>query len=83
MIQLTDEQIESLEGANGTPPEVVNPRTQEIFVLLRVEEYKRLTDDEPYGEWTQEDRYAIMWDRIERGDWEYAGYDDDNAGPKP
>lgn len=45
MIELTDPQIQSLSTFDGTPPRVVNPRTRETFVLLRVDEYERLTDD--------------------------------------
>jgi hypothetical protein len=42
MIELTEQQIHSLQRADATPPRVVNPRTREAFVLLRVEEYERL-----------------------------------------
>ena len=42
MIELTEQQVEALERAAATPPRVVNPRTRETFVLLRVDEYERL-----------------------------------------
>jgi hypothetical protein len=45
MLELTDQQIRSLEDRAVTPPRVVNPRTNETFVLLRIDEYERLTDD--------------------------------------
>ena len=37
MIELTEQQVQALQHADTTPPRVVNPQTQEAFVLLRVE----------------------------------------------
>src|SRR5581483_4934260 len=45
MIELTEQQVEALEHAEATPPRIVNPRTNETFVLLRIEEYERLQED--------------------------------------
>jgi hypothetical protein len=42
MIELTDQQVQALEHSDSTPPRVVNPRSKETFVLLRVDEYQRL-----------------------------------------
>lgn len=42
MIELTDQQLQALEHAQTIPPRIVNPRTKETFVLLRVEEYEHL-----------------------------------------
>jgi hypothetical protein len=42
MIELTEQQVRALENPESTPPRVVNPRTREAFVLLRVDEYERL-----------------------------------------
>ena len=38
MIELTEQQVQALENAEAAPPRVVNPRTHETFVLLRIEE---------------------------------------------
>jgi len=46
MIELTEEQVEALEHPEASPPRVVNPRTGETYILLRVEEYERLEMDE-------------------------------------
>ena len=75
MIELTDQQVEALEHAEATPPRVVNPRTKETFVLLRVEEYERLKEEE-YDDspWTREELQALAWDVAERTGWEE--YDD-------
>jgi hypothetical protein len=46
MIELTEQQLQALEKPEATPPRVVNPRTKETFVLLRVDEYERLKEGE-------------------------------------
>lgn len=75
MIELTEQQAEALELPNATPRRVVNPRTQETFVLLREDEYARLTgydyDDSP---WTREELQALAWERVKNEDW--SEYDD-------
>ena len=71
MIQLTEQQVEALEHAGATPPRVVNPRTKETFVLLRVDEYERLKEDE-YDDspWTRDELQALAWEVAERTDWD-------------
>ena len=39
MIELTDQQVQALENPEVSPPRLVNPRSKETFVLLRVDEY--------------------------------------------
>jgi len=75
MIQLTEQQVKALEKAEATPPRVVNPRTKETFVLLRIDEYERLKEDE-YDDspWPREELQALAWEVAERTDWEE--YDD-------
>jgi hypothetical protein len=75
MIELTEQQVEALEHAEATPPRVVNPRTKETFVLLRVDEYERLKEDE-YDDspWTREELQALAWERVKHEDWDE--YDD-------
>ncbi len=80
MIELTEQQMQSLENPEATPPRIVNPRTKETFVLLRVEEFERLKADE-YDDspWTQEELQALAWERVKHEDWdEY-----DNLPQKP
>jgi hypothetical protein len=78
MIELTEQQIQSLENAGAAPPRVMNPRTKETFVLLRIEEYERLTetgyDDSP---WTREELESLAWEAGERAGWEGVDEDDD------
>jgi PHD/YefM family antitoxin component YafN of YafNO toxin-antitoxin module len=75
MIELTERQLEALEKAEATPPRVVNPRTRETFVLLRLDEYERLKED-AYDDspWTREELQALAWEVAERTGWEE--YDD-------
>ena len=75
MIELTEQQVQALEHTDAIPPRVVNPRTKEAFVLLRVEEYERLKEDE-YDDspWTREELQALAWARIKDEDWDE--YDD-------
>jgi hypothetical protein len=80
MIELTEQQVQMLAHAEATPARVVNPRTQETFVLLPVGEYERLKegeyDDSP---WTREELEALAWERVKHEDWdEY-----DNLPGKP
>lgn len=71
MIELTDQQIQSLENPEATPPRVLNPRTNETFVLLRIEEYKRLKhEDYDNTPWTGEERHALAWDAGKHAGWE-------------
>ena len=69
MIELTEQQAQALEHSEVVPPRVVNPRTQETFVLLRVEEYERLKEEE-YDDspWTREELQALAWERVKRED---------------
>jgi len=60
--------------ANGSQPRVVNPRTQETFVLLRIEQYERLKEEE-YDDspWTREELEALSWERVKDEDWSQSG----------
>lgn len=80
MIELTEEQIGAMEASDRGPPRVVNPRTKETFVLLRIDEYEHLKeqdyDDSP---WTREELQALAWERIKHEDWHE--YDDPPEKP--
>jgi len=70
MIELTEQQVQMLAHAEPTPPRVVNPRTQETFVLLPVDEYERLKEEE-YDDspWTRGElalHYSRNWARSQR-----------------
>lgn len=71
MIELTEQQIQALEKNQVTPPRLVNPRTKETYVLLPLDEYKRLKEDE-YDDspWTSEELQALAWEAGKSADWE-------------
>jgi hypothetical protein len=83
MIKLTEQQIQAIETIDGTPPRVENPRTKQMFVLLRVEDYERLTqadyDDSP---WTREELQILAWEAGKHAEWEEMNEYDD-APEKP
>jgi len=75
MIKLTEQQVQALEQLDVLPPRVVNPRNNDTFVLLRVDEYERLKD-EGYDDspWTREELQALAWERVQHEDCDE--YDD-------
>lgn len=69
--ELNEQQVQALEASEAAPLRVVNPRTKEAFVLLRVDEYDRLKeqvyDDSP---WTREELQSLAWDAAKKTGWE-------------
>jgi hypothetical protein len=63
MIELTEQQIQALENPEANPRQIVNPRTKEKFVLLRIDEYARLKEEE-YDDspWTREEIEGLAWE---------------------
>jgi len=79
MIELTEQQVLELSKPHSNPPQLLNPRTNEAFVLLRIDEYKQLTeyDDTP---WTREELQAMAAATAERAGWETkADHDTDDT----
>jgi PHD/YefM family antitoxin component YafN of YafNO toxin-antitoxin module len=74
MIEMTEQQIQALENSEAAPPRIVNPRTKETFVLVRVEEYERLKEEYDDSPWTREELQALAWERVKHEDWDE--YDD-------
>ncbi len=77
MIELTEQQMQALENTD-TPTQVVNPRTKEMFVLIRADEYKRLMEEE-YDDspWTREELETLAWEAGKNAGWdEMEEYDD-------
>jgi PHD/YefM family antitoxin component YafN of YafNO toxin-antitoxin module len=81
MIELTEQQIQALENSESTSPRLLNPRTNETFVLVRLDEYERLKegdyDDSP---WTREELQALSWDAATQSGWDDMGEYDDATG---
>ena len=80
MIELTEQQVQALENPGAMPPRILNPHTKQTFVLLRVEEYERLKEEE-YDDspWTRKELQALAWERVKHEDWNE--YDDPPEKP--
>ena len=79
MIELTEQQLRELNKPEATPPVVVNPQTNETFVLIPAEEYERLkSEDYDDSPWTREELEALAWETSERSGWEELD-DDSNS----
>jgi len=76
MIELTEQQVLELSKPHSSPPQLLNPRTNEAFVLLRIDEYKQLTeyDDSP---WTREELQSVAAATADRACWDAEADDDD------
>jgi hypothetical protein len=84
MIELTAQQTQLLNASQ--PTQVVNPLTREKFVLVPLEEYQRLTqDDYDDSPWTSEEREALAWEAGKHAGWEtmteYDDYPDSSEKP--
>jgi PHD/YefM family antitoxin component YafN of YafNO toxin-antitoxin module len=75
-IELTEDQMQALSQPHPSPPQLVNPHTHEAFVLLRVDQYKKLTE-ELYDDssWNREELQSVARQTADRSDWD--GEDDD------
>ena len=83
MIELTEQQSQALKESETTSLPVVNPRTGETFVLLRLDEYERLKHDE-YDDspWTREELQALAWEAGKHAGWtDMDEYDDFSDEP--
>lgn len=77
MLELTEQQVQALERPEAIPPRLVNPKTQQRFVLLPEKEYERLTsyDADP---WTDEARDLLRAEAVDALGWEgMEAYQDD------
>ena len=56
MTELTESQSRGLQKPNGIPVRVVDPKTNQQYVLLKLEEYEQLLEDS-YDDspWTDEE----------------------------
>jgi hypothetical protein len=60
----------AMKTSDADPPRIVNPRTNETFVLLRVDEYERLKEEYDDSPWTREELQALAWERVKHEDWD-------------
>ncbi len=78
MIELTEEQVRELSKPHSTPAQLLNPHTNEAFVLLRIDEYKQLTTAQ-YDDtsWTRDELQAVAAETAERSGWDTEADGDD------
>jgi hypothetical protein len=69
MIELTEQQVHALEQAQTTPPRLVNPKTQQRFVLLPEEQYAQLAAYDS-GPWSDEERELLRAEALDALGWE-------------
>ena len=71
MIELTEQQLQELRTSDTSPPTVLDPKTQETFVLLKLDDYKRLKDEKyDDSDWTHEELEAQAWAAGRVAGWE-------------
>jgi hypothetical protein len=66
---LTEQQAAALGNLRETPVRVVNPLTREAYVLLRVDEYERLTEYDA-SPWTDEEMDLLAAEDADSLGWE-------------
>ena len=69
MIELTEEMRKAVREQTGTPIRLVDPTTQEAFVLLRAEDYDRLTEYDA-SPWTDEEMDMLAAENADLLGWE-------------
>jgi hypothetical protein len=67
---LSPEQRQALDAAHGAPIEIIDARSNEHFVLIRVEVYERLKSILDFSEPTQEEKTAQLQAWGKRAGWE-------------
>jgi len=70
VIELTEAQAQAAEKAGEAPTEVVDPRTNTAYVLLRREAYEKLTAQYDDGPWTAEERDALALEAGQSLGWD-------------
>jgi hypothetical protein len=69
MIELTPQQAQTLQNSAETPPRVLDPLTQQAYVLVRADEYERLTDYDS-SPWTDEEMDLLAAEDADALGWE-------------
>jgi hypothetical protein len=65
----------AVSAAQGTPLEIINPRTNEHFVLIRADFYERIKSLLEYDEPTAEEQTALIQEIAKSAGWEDASAD--------
>jgi hypothetical protein len=65
MIELTPEQAAALRTPNGKPLRLVDPQTQEMYVLVPLTEYGQLREEYDDSPWTDEEMDSLRAEACE------------------
>jgi hypothetical protein len=77
VIELTEQQVRALERPEATPLRLVNPKTQQYFVLLPEEQYAQLASYDS-GPWSDEEQDMLRAEALDALGWEgMEAYQDD------
>ena len=84
MIELSEEQVVTLQKGASSPLAVVNPHTREEYVLIRREVYERLRNLLD-GEFSAEDAFQAQIESAAAAGWDDPALDiyNDLEAPKP
>lgn len=79
MIELSNEQQSAVMSDPGKPLRLVNPATQQAFVLLRAEEFERLSQGSyDASPWTDEEMDLLAAENADSLGWQgMEAYQDD------
>lgn len=71
MLEMNVELQQAVQAKNGQPVRLFDPSSQKTFILLSVEEFERLADDEvDYSPWTQEEMDLLAAENADMLGWE-------------
>jgi hypothetical protein len=79
IIQLTEEQQAILDADPGTPPRVIDPRSNRQYVLLTAAQFARLQAVLDPGPLSNDERQSIIQGVWKRAHWDDPCMDDYNA----
>jgi hypothetical protein len=70
MIELTEELRQALQEQPGEPLCLIDPLTQEKFVVLRTADYERKEEEYDSGPWTDEEMELLAAEDADSLGWE-------------
>lgn len=82
VIELTEQQIAALNPTGAAPTQAVNPVTHQTYVLLPLDEYRRLVGAE-YDDtgWTRDELHTQAWEAGRSIGWDETDEYDDLPQP--
>lgn len=69
LIELTEQQVQAVAAAGKVPAVLVDPNTRTPYVLLRQDDYERLTQYDDSA-WTDEEMELLAWETGKLAGWD-------------